>query len=51
MEAAKYSALVELKATMDYFLLHHDIIADPRLKQYLEVLLWFIEQPAQSEFV
>ena len=29
-QAAMYSALAVLRATLDYFLLNHEIMADPR---------------------
>ena len=38
IEAAMYSASVELYATTDFFLLNQDIIAEPRLKQHPVVL-------------
>jgi hypothetical protein len=36
--AAMYSASVVLRAILDYFLLCHEVMANPRLKQHPEVL-------------
>ena len=49
--AAKYSASDELKATDFCFLLHQEVIPDPMLKQYLEVLFRSTELPTQSASV
>ena len=45
--AAIYSASDELRATNFCFLLHEEVIPDPMLKQYLEVLFESIELPTQ----
>ena len=45
---AIYSASTELRATDFCFLLHQDIILDPTLKQYSEVLFRSAELLAQS---
>ena len=50
-QAAIYSASVVLRATLDYFLHSHEIMADPRLKHPPEVLFIFETLPAQSEYV
>ena len=49
--AAMYSASVVLRAMLDCFLLYHEIIADPRLKQHPEVLFLSEALPAQFESV
>jgi hypothetical protein len=49
--AAMYSVSVELRAILDCFLLCHDIMAEPRLKQHPEVLFLSETLPAQSESV
>lgn len=51
IDAAMYSASVELWATDDCFLLNHDIIADPKVKQHLDVPFRSMEFPVQSESV
>ena len=48
--ATIYSASAELIATDFYFSLHQEIILDPTLKQYPEVLFQSTELPAQSVF-
>jgi hypothetical protein len=48
---AVYSASVVLKATLDCFLLCHEVMVDPRLKQHPEVLFLSETLPAQSESV
>jgi hypothetical protein len=49
--AAMYSASVVLRAILDCSLLYHEVMADPRLKQHLEVLFLSETLPAQSESV
>ena len=49
--AAMYYASVVLRAILDCFLLCHEIIADPKLKQHLEVLFLSETLPAQSASV
>jgi hypothetical protein len=49
--AAMYSASVVLRAVLDCFLLYHEIIADPKLKQHPEVLFLSETLPAQSASV
>jgi hypothetical protein len=49
--AAMYSAFVVLGAILDCFLLCHEIMADLRLKQHLEVFFLSETLPAQSESV
>jgi hypothetical protein len=49
--AAMHSASVVLRAILDYFLLCHEVMADPKSKQHHEVLFLSEELPAQSESV
>jgi hypothetical protein len=49
--ATMYSASVVLRAMLDCFLLCHEIITDPKLKQHLEVLFLSETLPAQSASV
>jgi hypothetical protein len=49
--ATMYSAFVVLGAMLDCFLLCHEIMDDPRLKQHSEVLFLSETLPAQSESV
>jgi hypothetical protein len=44
--AAMYSAYTVLRAILDFFLLCHEIMADPKLKQHLEVLFLSATLPA-----
>jgi hypothetical protein len=46
-----YSASAVLRVMMDCFLLCHEIMADPKLKQHLEVLFFSATLPSQSESV
>jgi hypothetical protein len=39
--ASIYSTSVVLREILDFFLLCHEIMADPKLKQHLEVLFLF----------
>jgi hypothetical protein len=48
---AMYSASAALRAMLDCFLLYHEIMADPKLKQHPEVLFLSETLPAQSESV
>jgi hypothetical protein len=47
--AAMHSAFVVLREILDCFLLCHDVMADPRLKQHHEVLFLSEALPTQSE--
>ena len=49
--AAMYSASIVLRETLDYFLLCHEVLADPKLKQYPEVLFLSEALPTQSKLV
>jgi hypothetical protein len=49
--AAMYYASVVLREMLDCFLLCHEFMADPKLKQHLEVLFLSKTLPAQSESV
>jgi hypothetical protein len=49
--AAIYSASAVLSTTLVFFLLNHEIIADPKLKQHLDVLFRSATLPAQYELV
>ena len=49
--AAVYSASAVLWAMEPYFLLDQEIIAEPKLKQYPEVLFRSTTLPIQSELV
>ena len=49
--ATMYSASVVLRVVLDYFLLCHEIMVDPKLKQHPEVLFLSETLPAQSESV
>jgi hypothetical protein len=49
--ATMYSAFVVLRAILDCFLLCHEVMADPRLKQHPEVLFLSETLPSQSESV
>jgi hypothetical protein len=49
--AAMYSASTVLRAILDCFLLCHEIMIDPKLKQHPEVLFLSAMLPAQSESV
>ena len=46
-----YSSSVVLRATLDCFLLSHEIMPDSRLKHTPEVLFLYETLLAQSEFV
>jgi hypothetical protein len=46
-----YSAYVMLREIVDYFFLFHEFMADPELKQHLEVLFLSEALPAQFESV
>jgi hypothetical protein len=45
--AAMYSSSAVLREILDCFLLYHKIIADPKLKQHLEVIFLSAMLPAQ----
>jgi hypothetical protein len=49
--AAMYSASADLSAMEVYFLLSHDIITDPKLKQHPKVLLLSVALLAKFESV
>jgi hypothetical protein len=49
--ATMYSTSVMLGVMLDCSLLCHEIMADPRLKQHLEVLFLSETLPAQSESI
>jgi hypothetical protein len=49
--ATMYYAYVVLREILDYFLLYHEIMADPRQKQHPEVLFMSKILPVQSESV
>jgi hypothetical protein len=49
--ASMYSASVVLSAILDGFLLYHEIMADPRLKEHPEVLFLSKTLPSQSESI
>jgi hypothetical protein len=49
--ATMYSASAVLRAMLDYFLLYHDIMDNPKLKQHPEVLFLSETLPAQSASV
>jgi hypothetical protein len=49
--AAMYFAYVVLRAILDCFLLFHEVMVDPKLKQHPEVLFLSEALPAQSESV
>jgi hypothetical protein len=49
--AAMYSASVMLGEILDCFLLCHEVMADPKLKQHLEVIFLSETLPAQSESI
>jgi hypothetical protein len=49
--AAMYSASAVLREILDFFLLCHEIIADPKLKQHPEVLFLSATLLAQSASV
>ena len=51
IDVAMYLASVELCATEDCFLHIHDIIAEPKLKQHLELLFPLVTLPSQSKSV
>jgi hypothetical protein len=46
--AGMYSASAALGAMLDYSLLCHEVMADPRLKQHSEVLFLSETLPSQS---
>jgi hypothetical protein len=48
---AMYSTYVVLRAILDWFLLCHEVMADPKLKQHHEVLFLSEALPSQSESV
>jgi hypothetical protein len=48
---AMYSAFVMLREILDYFLLFHEVMVDPKLKQHPEVLFLSEALPAQSQSV
>jgi hypothetical protein len=47
--ATMYFASAVMRAMLDCFLLSHEIMADPKLKQHPEVLFLLETLPAQSE--
>jgi hypothetical protein len=49
--AAIYSASIVLRAILDCYLLYHEVMVDPRLKQHPELLFLSETLPAQSESV
>jgi hypothetical protein len=49
--AAMYSSSAILRAMPDYFLLYHEIMADPKLKQHPKVLFLSKKFLTQSESV
>jgi hypothetical protein len=49
--ATIYSAFVMMREILDCFLLFHEVMVDPKLKQHHEVLFLLGELPAQSESV
>jgi hypothetical protein len=49
--ATMYSSSVMLRSILDCFLLYHEIMVDPILKQHPEVLFLSETLPAQSESV
>jgi hypothetical protein len=46
-----YSTFSMLGAILDLFLLYHEVMADPRFKQHLEVFILSETLPSQSESV
>jgi hypothetical protein len=46
-----YSASTVMREIIDCFLLSHEVMADPRLKQHPEVIFLSKTLPAQSESV
>jgi hypothetical protein len=48
---AMYFAYVVLKEILDCFLLCHEVMADPELKQHPEVIFLYEALPTQSESV
>jgi hypothetical protein len=48
---AMYSASVVLREILDCFLLFHEVMADPKLKQHPEVIFLSEALPSQSESV
>jgi hypothetical protein len=49
--ATMYSASAMLREMLDFFLLYHKIIADPKMKQHPEVVFLLETLPAQSASV
>jgi hypothetical protein len=49
--AAMYFASIVLREVLDFFLLSHEIMADPKLKQHPKVLFLSETLPAKSESV
>jgi hypothetical protein len=49
--ATMYSSYIVLREILDCFLLCHEIMADPKLKQHPEVIFLLATLPAQSELV
>jgi len=49
--AVMYSTFAVLRAILDCFLLFHEVMADPNLKQYPEVLFLSEALPTQPELV
>jgi hypothetical protein len=49
--AAMYYAFVVMRAILDFFLLCHKVMDDPRLKRHPEVLFLLEALPSQSELV
>jgi hypothetical protein len=46
---AMYSAYVVLRAILDCFMIFHEVMVDPRLKQHYEVIFLSEGLPAQYE--
>jgi hypothetical protein len=49
--AAMYSTSIVLRAILDCFLLFHEVMDDPKLKQHPELFFLSEALPAQSESV
>jgi hypothetical protein len=49
--ATMYSTYVMLREILDFFLLFHKVMADPKLKQHHEVIFMSEALPTQSKSV
>jgi hypothetical protein len=48
---AMYSASIILREILDCFMIFHEVMVEPKLKQHLEILVFSEELPTQYESI